>query len=126
MSRSPNLDAEGREVPSNISLTVAAYYPTLGERIRRYMRTPTLQNDVYNNPELWDEDDAEVLFNEDGLIVSPHESRYQEGLVKAKELKIERDKAEKEAAVKREKEENEAFRNRVKQAMKDGSTTEPE
>lgn len=118
------LDDRGREIPSDKSLTVAAHWPTLGERIRRYMKNPTLQQDVYNNPEYWDQEDIDVVFDDDGVVISPHEERYQEGLQKAKAKKAERDKEAADAARKKEQEENEAFRKRVKQAMIEGETVE--
>lgn len=112
------LDDKGRELVSDVSLTVNAYYPTLGERIQRYLRNPTLQSEIYNNPDLWDDEDLEeVEFNEDGVVISPHEERIQEGLKKAKARKTERDAEAREAARKKAEEDNEAFRRKVQEAV---------
>ncbi len=124
-SSSAGINKSGQELASPISRTVAAYLPTMGERIRRYTRTSELQSQSHNNPDLWDDEDHEALFDEDGSPVSVHETRYQEGLIAAKKLKSERDKTTKEEKLAAEKTEKEAFQIRVNQAVRDGSLNPP-
>lgn len=116
------LTPDGAEICNPHSRTVAAYLPTMGERIRRYLKSPTLQRDLYNDPNLWDPEDANIVFNEDGIKVSVHETRYKDGLKKAKAKKAERDA---EAKVKAEKEEaakKADWARRVREAVKAGET----
>ena len=120
----PRLAPDGSEVLSPISRTVTAYLPTMGERIRRYTKMPHLQRDLYNDPDYWDDEEHEVVFNDDGSVHSKHEERYQRGVEEAKKIKTERDKKEKEEAAKKAAEEAAAFRKRVREAIKDGETTD--
>lgn len=117
------LTKDGAEISNPVSLSVTAYLPTMGERIRRYMRTPGLAQDIYNNPDLWDPEDAEVVFRDDGSPISRHETRYKEGLKKAQERHVKIKAEEKEAAKAKHQEEQAAFRKRVKEAMADGENT---
>jgi len=116
------LTEDGAEICNPHSRTVAAYLPTMGERIRRYLKSPTLQRDLYNDPNLWDPDDADIVFNEDGIRVSVHETRYKEGLKKAKARKSERDAEEKVKADKLEAERKADWARRVREAVKAGET----
>jgi len=113
---------DGKEVLSSVSRVTVAYLPTMGERIKKYMRTPQLQHQTYHDPELWDDDDTSVIFNEDGSYVSMHEERYQEGLKKAKERKSARLEEEKKQKEEQEKADREAFRAKVKAAIADGES----
>jgi hypothetical protein len=115
------LTKDGAEICNPNSRTVSAYLPTMGERIRRYLKSPTLQRDLYNDPNLWDPDDAEIVFNDDGIKVSVHETRYKEGLKKAKARKSERDAEEKVKAEKAEAERKAEWTKRVQQAVKEGA-----
>lgn len=119
------LTPEGAEICNPISRTVAAYLPTMGERIRRYLKSPTLQRDLYNDPTLWDPEDAERVFNEDGIQISRHEDRFKDGLKKAKERKSERDKEEKVKAEEAEKLRKENFRKEILSAIAEGENPLP-
>lgn len=119
------LTKDGAEIVSDQSRTVAAFLPTMGERIRRYLKSPTLQRDLYNDPNLWDPEDADIVFNDDGTIISVHETRYKEGLKKAKQRKADRDASEKEAADKAEAERLKKWKEEVRKAVADGEISPP-
>lgn len=107
-------DEFGRELVSDVSLSVNAYYPTLGERIRRYMVSPVMQNDVFNDPEYWDDEEHDVVFgDQDVPRISVHEERYKEGVKLAKERKNKRDEEEKESLKKKAREELLSLRDRM-------------
>lgn len=115
------LTPDGAEVVSSTSRTVAAHLPTLGERIRRYLRNPDLVRDQYHDEKYWDPEEHEAVFNEDGLVVAPHEERYQEGLKKAQELKAQRDEEEKQKKVKEESDRRAERRQEILDIIKEGS-----
>jgi hypothetical protein len=116
------LTNDGREICSPVSRVVAAYLPTLGERIRRYTGSPILQSEIYQNQDNWDDENNDPYLSDDDDRVSVHEDRYREGLDNAKKVKSERDKKAKDEAVEKEKAEKEAFRKKVKAAIKGGET----
>lgn len=118
----PRMDENGGEVLSPVSRTAAVYLPTMGERIRRYTRSPEMQRDVYHDEAFWDDEDHEALFSEDGSPVSKHEERYIDGLEKAKKVKTERDEKEKADAIEKEKAAQADFRKRVREAIAEGTT----
>lgn len=123
----PRLSSTGGEILSPVSRTVTVYLPTMGERIRRHLRLPQLQQDAYESEEFWDQDEHEAIFDENGLrrSFSKHEDRYQDGLKEAKRRKNERDETEKTEKIKREKEERENFRKRIKEIIAEGDTEGP-
>lgn len=117
---------DGSEKGSPISRTVTVHLPSMGERIRRYLKSPQSQQSLYDDPSNWDDEDQEAFFDENGLRHSfaVHEDRYQEGLKEAKKRQNDR---ENEAKVKAEKEENErkeARRKEIRELIKEGSTPE--
>jgi len=118
----PRMNEKGEEILSNISRTVNVYLPTMGERIRRYARTPEFLQDRYFDESLWDDEDKETLFNEDGSPVSIHEERYQEGLQEAKKRYKKRTDEEKEAAIQKANEEASEFEKRVREIVQKGET----
>lgn len=122
-NRSGNL-TDGSENNSGHSRAVVCYMPTLGERIKRYLRSPDLLQQHYNDPDLWDDEDAEVLFNEDGVPISKHEDRYKQGLEEAKKKDAERKAEAKKQADEAEKERKAKFRKDVQDAVKAGETPE--
>jgi len=121
--KEPRLSAKGGEILSSRSRTVNAFLPTMGERIRRFTRTPQMQDELYNHPDLWDDEIHEAVFNDDGSPISIHETRYQEGLKTAKERKSSRDAEEKQKNIEKEKLEKAAFRAAVRAAIAEGDST---
>lgn len=126
----PYLNDFGQEELSDTSLVaVADLRPmSLGERVRRYMRTPQFQQDLMNQAGM-DEDEDNIpdsLGDPDGPeLMSPHEERAydlrRDAALRAAE-KVEADKkAETDAAIEREKAEKAVFRRRMKELRDEGS-----
>lgn len=120
----PRMLPNGAEVLSPVSRTVAAYLPTMGERIRRYTRSSELQRDAYLDPEYWDDEDVEEFFHEGELRrnISKHEERYAFALEKAKKKKADRDEAKRLEAIEAEKTRKEERRKELQELLKEGST----
>lgn len=118
-SANQRLTSEGSEIVSDKSRVVAAHLPTLGERIRRYQRSPQMQSELLHNPEYWDDDDKDVLEMVESRT-SVHEVRYQNGLKKAAKVKAKRDDDEKKAAAQREADEKKRRREEIRAAIKEG------
>lgn len=115
----PSLDKHGRVRVSKVSLVgVADIRPvTLGERIRRYARTPQFVQDQYAS-EGFDEDD--LLTDPHEIPMSPHEDRAMELVQRVKQRKIEEREAEKKRRIDAEKEEKDAFRRRFEELRSEG------
>lgn len=113
------LDDQGRELVSDKSRTVAAHMPSMGERIRRYLKSPTLQRDLYRDPSLWDPEEAEVVFTDDGPKVSIHDARVKKGLAQAKANYKTRRKEEKKAKREKEAADKAARRQEILDIMRD-------
>lgn len=118
------MDENGAEILSNVSRTVTVHLPSMGERIRRYLKSPQSQQALYEDPDLWDDENHEAVFDDNGIrhTHSVHEDRYKEGIEEAKKRKTARDKEAKEAEEAQEKERKEARRNEIKQLIKEGQT----
>lgn len=114
---------DGKEVLSSRSLTVNAHLPTMGERIRRYSKMHMMHDSRYSDPDLWDDEENNPFFNEDGSPISKHEERYHEALTKAQERAAERAEAEKQAAIEAEKVAKAARKAEILEAMAEGSST---
>lgn len=113
----------GVEYPSNQSLTTTIRLPSLGERVQRYMRSPQLQQDLYNNPDLWDEDEIDTFFEEadDGSLrpVSKHSDAYQEALKVRKKRLHDEAEAQKKKAAEEDAARKADFRKRLQEAQAD-------
>lgn len=107
------LNEKGQEICSNISLAVTAYLPTMGERIRRYQISPELQYQKYHDRKLWDDEEYEANFDEDGVPLSRHDDVFKAQLETVVKSEKERKKSEKEAAESAEKERKKKFRDDV-------------
>lgn len=118
-----NLDADGREKVSNKSRVVAAHMPSLGERIRRYQRSPQLQSQLLLNPDLWDSEDHDLLDMTEGNKTSKHEIRYQNGLRKAEKLQAKKQAEAKESLRIKDEKRKEKRRAEIRAAIADGSIT---
>ena len=124
----PVLDDYGNERVSDVSLVaVADLRPmSLGERVRRYMRTPQLQHDLMNDAGMdMDDENFPDTQPDDSAPMSLHEDRahqLRKDQENARLKKIEEDKkAATEAEIEAEKQANEAFRRRYKQLKESGS-----
>lgn len=119
------MNSAGEEVLSDVSLVAHTDMRpvTLGERIRRYIKTPAFAQDQldeagYHSEDIFDED---IPFEEQ-LPPTNYEDRYhelKEGLEKIRKEKIEKKKKEREE---REKAEKEAFRKRYNELKDEGAT----
>jgi len=123
---SKRLTETGAEVVSPITLVSSVYHPTLGEKITKYLRSPQRPPDLARNPDLWDPEDREVVFG-DGDIprISVHSERYQEGLKKAKQIQVDRQKSEQEAAVERQRQQRLADREHLQSLLAEINAPEP-
>lgn len=120
------LTLEGAEIVSDKSRVTAAYLPTLGERIRRYQKSPQLQSKLLENPEYWDDEKDLLEMPESGSRTSIHEVRYQNGLKKAAKVKAKRDEENKKIAADKEAAEKALRRAEILAAIKAGEITPPE
>lgn len=117
------LNKKGMEMPDIRSLVaVCDLSPiTLGDKIRRYVRTPTLADDLLYHDEKYDPDD---FFDDEDRPMSPHEERAAAWLERKKERKTAYDKQVREKEIADQEAENEAFRERVKALKLDIPKTE--
>ena len=74
LPRAPQLDAAGAEIVSSVSLVVGVdLHPlSLGERVRRFMKTPMLSADLFKYD---DGEDIGEMFDEHESPISPHVDR---------------------------------------------------
>lgn len=119
----PQLDGRGREVVSPVSLVAAVNLRnvTLGERVRRYMKTPQFlqdQNDLDGYDP--DEHDPEFLADMDENPMSRHELRFGEIAGRVRERKKQERAAEKQAAIDKENAERDTFRRRMRELKEEG------
>lgn len=114
-----NLTKDGKVRVSPVSLVaVADLRPiTLGERVRRYMRTPKFLQDQ-NNLDGYDEEDFLLDPHENPL--SPHEERSAEILENVRKRKMEEREAEKQRLIDEEKADREKFRKRLRELREEG------
>jgi len=121
----PKLDDKGRELVSSVSLVSRADMRpiTLGERIRRYMRTPQFQRDL-DSEDGWDPEDLEEIGIEEENPISIHEDRAKEiaGRVRTRKTKEADELKQKE--IEAENAEKEKFRKRFKELQEEGSVPE--
>lgn len=123
----PQLDKFGREIVSPISLVAAVDLRpmSLGERIRRYQRTPQFQEDLKALEESEIDDEIMELYDDGENPISPYEDRFQD----LRERIRQRKRAEEEAAIeadrKREADEREAWRQRHREILAESSTPFP-
>lgn len=112
----PRLDAEGRELVSDISLAVSLNRPlALGDRLRRFQSMPQLSEDMY------DPEDMDEIPLEDENPMSVHEDRTKELRQRVRQRKqAEADKA-KADAIEKEKAEKAAFRKRYLEVRDDAA-----
>lgn len=112
----PKRTRTGAEISDPRSLVVAGQlrHVTLGERIRRYMRTPEFLQDQ-RNEEGYDPDDLEEKNFYDGEIVSIHDDRYKELEADRKKQEAAQREKEKEKLKAEEDAARETFRKRWKE-----------
>lgn len=121
----PQLNKDGSEILSDVSLVaIADLRPiTLGERIRRYERTPQFLHDQ-NSLDGYDEGDdfSDVLLDRDESPLSQYEDRAEEIRGRIRERKKAEKAAEKEAAIAKEKAEKDAFRKRYQELQNEAAS----
>jgi len=113
----------GSEMPDKRSLVaVCDIKPvTMGERIRKYQRTPGLKDDHLFHNEDYDPDD---FHDDEDRPMSPHEERAAAFMERKKARKAELDQKRKEAAEEAQRAEQAAFRERVLAVKADIPKTE--
>lgn len=101
------------ERPDNRSLVaVCDLRPiTMGERVMRYVRTPSLKDDLIFDDDRYDPDD---FHDDEDRPMSPHEERAQARLERKKAEKAKADQARQDAATKKKADEEAEFAARVK------------
>lgn len=110
------------ERPDNRSLVaVCDLKPiTMGDRVARYMRSPSLRDDlVFSDPD-YDPDD---FYDDEDRPMSPHEERYKHFNDRKKAKKAELDKKASEEAAEKLRLANEEFVKRVREIKADISPT---
>lgn len=122
----PQLDEHGREIISQVTLVaVADLRPvTLGERIRRYMKTPQFLQDLHNEDGYHDENIEEVP-DEDENPITRYETRAADIVERVKARKQKAVEDEKEKLIAEEKASKDAFRKRFKELQLEGATLPP-
>lgn len=112
------LTPNGLEIPDRRSLVaVCDLKPvTMGERIKRYVRSPSLKDDLVFSDDRFDPDD---FLDDEDRPMSPHEERAAEYLERKKRQKAKLDAQRKKEAEDKEREENERFESRVRQVKSD-------
>lgn len=107
------LTESGFEIPDNRSLVaVVDLTPvTMGERVQRYMRTPSLRDELVFSDEDYDPDD---FHDDDDRPMSPHEERFAERQDRIKAHKARLDLERQEQALEEQREADAAFAARVK------------
>lgn len=114
----PSLTKDGRVKvnPTSLVAVVDIRPVTLGERIRRYMRTPQFLQDM-NRSDGYDEDD--LLIDPHEPPMSPYEDRAVELAERVKKRKAEEREAEKQRLIDQEKAEKDAFRKRYNEIRRE-------
>lgn len=122
----PQRTITGAEVSDPRSLVVAGQlrHVSLGERIRRYMRTPEFLQDQRNEAG-YDPDDLEEKDFKDGELVSPHDDRYKELEADRKKAEAANREKEKQKLIDDEKAARDTFRKRLKELQAEDATLEP-
>lgn len=119
----PQLDDQGREIVSPISLVAAVDLRpmSLGERIRRYQRTPQFQEDLKRLREAEIDDEIMQLYDDDENPISPYEERFEE--IRSNIRKRKQKEAEDALELERQAEarEKEAFRKRYNEIRDEAS-----
>lgn len=112
------VDKNGALRLSPVSLVaIASMRPvTLGERVRRYQRTPKFLQDQQM---LDGYDEEDILFDRHENPLSPHEDRSFELLERVKKRKAEEREADKQSQIEKEKAEKEAFRKRYEEIRRE-------
>lgn len=112
------LTVQGYEIPDGRSLVaVCDLKPvSMGDRIKRYVRSPSLRDDLVFSDDQFDPDD---WHDDEDRPMSPHEERYGEYVDRKKRRKTELDKKKAEEAAELERKENEKFRARVLEVKED-------
>lgn len=118
----PQLDAEGREILSPVTLvSVTDMRPmTLGERVRRYIRTPTFQQDILNDDGYHPDDLHEVPI-EDENPISPYEERAWDLQSISRKRKRKEAEDKKNEAIEAEKAVKAEYRRRFKELQAEGA-----
>ena len=123
----PTLTKSGAELVSDVSLVaVADLRPvTLGERIRRYMRTPQFMediNDLRNNLDLFDPEEIDFVLDPHENPMSDYEDRMADLKKRFHDRKQKLAEEEKQKLIKKEAEEKEAFKRRYDELRREGSS----
>lgn len=116
------LDAQGRELPSDVSLvSVVDKRPvTLGERIRKYMRSPVLQQHL-EDPRYWDPEDIETIALEEEIPMTKYEGRADLLFAEIQSRVQKRKAAQLEEEIELERKANERFAAQYKALQEAGS-----
>lgn len=112
------LNDKGMEIPDPRSLVaVCDLKPiTMGERIRRYVRTPQLRDDLLFDNDEYDPDD---FHDDEDRPASPFEERTTAFMDRVKSRRQKKDEETKKAAQEALEAEEKAFSERVKNLIKD-------
>lgn len=94
---------------------------TMGERVRRYMRTPSLRDDLIFHDPKYDPDD---FYDDEDRPMAPHEERYDEFVERKKQRKTELDEKRRKDAEEKQKSDDEEFVKRVKAVKSEIPKTE--
>lgn len=115
----PSMTPDGKVRVSRTSLVaVADIRPvTLGERIRRYMRTPQFLQDMNKDDGY---DDIDLLIDPHEPPMSPHEDRALDLADRVKKRKADERESEKQKLIDAEKAEKDLFRRRLAELRDEG------
>jgi len=120
----PALDKFGRVIVSPVSLVATADRKpvSMGDRVRKYQRSPQFQHDLLKDAAYdADDHDPDVLADAHANPMSPHEDRYSDLLKRVSERKSKEAADKKAKEIEAEKAAKEAFRQRLRELQEEGS-----